>query len=72
MVAKKKVMNKPIKSDRPDSILKSELLWRTCWGTHWELGKHIENLMGTLWELKRNIMGTHWEPEGNEFLSFNF
>jgi len=38
---------------------KSELLWRTCWGTHWELGERIENLMGTLWELKRNIMGTH-------------
>jgi hypothetical protein len=27
---------------------KSEALWRTCWGTHWEL--------------KRNIVGTHCEP----------
>jgi len=36
-----------------------ELLWRrTCWGTHWELEKYIENLMGTHWELKRNILGT--------------
>ncbi len=34
---------------------KSEVLWRTCSGTHWELGEHIENLMRTHWELKRNI-----------------
>jgi len=41
---------------------KSEVLWRTCWGTHWELVEHIENLMGTL---KQNIMGTRWEPRKN-------
>jgi hypothetical protein len=39
---------------------KNDMLWRTCWGTHWELGEHIENLMGTHWELKRNIV--RWEP----------
>jgi hypothetical protein len=38
------------------------VLWRTCWGTHWELGEHIENLMRTHWELEGNIVGTHWEP----------
>ncbi len=28
---------------------KSEVLWKKKgWGTHWELGEHIENLMGTL------------------------
>jgi len=36
---------------------KSEVLWRTCWGTYWELGEHIENLMRTPWELKRNTVG---------------
>jgi len=30
-----------------------------CYGEH--VGEHIENLMGTHWELKGNIMGTHWE-----------
>jgi len=32
---------------------KSEVLCRTCLVTHWELGEHIWNLMGTHWELKR-------------------
>jgi hypothetical protein len=32
---------------------KSEVLWRTCWGTHWEL-------------IKGNIVRTHWEPGENE------
>ncbi len=41
---------------------KSEVLRRTCWGTHWELGEHIGNLMGTNWELKGNIVRTHWQP----------
>jgi hypothetical protein len=45
---------------------KSEVLSRTCWGTHWELGEHIENLMGTHWELERNIVRTYWEPGKNE------
>jgi len=44
---------------------KSEELWRTCWGTHWELEEHIENLMRTHWKLKENIVGTHWEPGRN-------
>jgi hypothetical protein len=26
--------------------------------THWELGEHIENLMGRHWELKGNTLGT--------------
>ncbi len=37
---------------------KSDVLWKTRWGTHWELGG---NLMGTHWELKDNIVGKHWE-----------
>jgi hypothetical protein len=45
---------------------KSGVLWRTCWGTHCELGEHTENLMGTHWELKWNMVGTHWEPGKNE------
>jgi hypothetical protein len=32
---------------------KSEFLWRTCWGTHWELKGG-------------NIVVTHWEPWKNE------
>jgi hypothetical protein len=35
-----------------------------CYGEH--VGEHIENLMGNLWELKRNIVRTHWEPRKNE------
>jgi len=42
------------------------VLWRTCWGTHWELGEHIENLMGTHWELEGHIVETHWELGKNE------
>jgi hypothetical protein len=54
-------------SEKEDNICqsiwhKSEVLWRTCWGTHWELGEHIGDLMGTHWELKGNIVRTHWEP----------
>jgi hypothetical protein len=30
----------------------SEVLWRTCWGTHWELEQYI--------------VATHWEPGKNE------
>jgi len=37
------------------------VLWRTCWGTHWELGGHV----GTHWELIGNIVGTQWEPRKN-------
>jgi hypothetical protein len=40
---------------------KSEVLWRTCWGTHWELGEDIGSLMGTHWEPEGNIIKTHWE-----------
>jgi hypothetical protein len=46
------------------------VLWRTCWGTHWELGEHIGNLIGTHWEFEGNIVGTHWEPWKNEKKSF--
>jgi hypothetical protein len=34
----------------------SELLSRTCWETHWELGQYSENLMGTHWELNQGKM----------------
>jgi hypothetical protein len=47
---------------------KSEVLSRTCWRTHWDLGEHIENLMWTHWELEKhieNLMWTHLELEGN-------
>jgi hypothetical protein len=27
--------------------IKSEVLWRICLGTNWELGERIENLKGT-------------------------
>jgi hypothetical protein len=49
---------------------KSEVLWRICQGTHWELGECIENPMGTHWELEGNIVGTHWEPMINKKKSF--
>jgi hypothetical protein len=49
---------------------KSEVLWRTCWGTHWELGEYIENLMRTPWELKRNTLGTH--VQAHMFFIFSF
>jgi len=42
------------------------VLWRTCWGTHWELGEPIENVMGTHWELEGHIVETHWELRKNE------
>jgi Zn-dependent oligopeptidase len=35
-----------------------EVLWRTCWGMHRELGKHIEKQMRTHWELKGNSANT--------------
>jgi hypothetical protein len=35
-------------------------------GTHWDLGEHIENLMGTHGELKGNMLGTNWELGKNE------
>jgi len=30
------------------------LIWRTCWGTHCELGEPIRNLEGTHWETGQN------------------
>jgi hypothetical protein len=46
-------------SERRTTIVKAsginrEVLWRT----HWELGEHIGNLMGTHWELEGNMLGT--------------
>jgi hypothetical protein len=38
---------------------KSEVLWRTCWGTYWEL-------MRIHWELEGKIVRTNWEPGNNE------
>jgi hypothetical protein len=40
----------------------------SCYEEH--VGEHIGNLMGNLWELKRNIVGTHREPKKNETTSF--
>jgi hypothetical protein len=34
------------------------VLWRTCWGIHWELEEPIENLMGAYWKFEGNIVGT--------------
>ncbi len=45
---------------------KSEMLCRKCWIAYWELGEHNGKLMGTHWELKRNIVETHWELGKNE------
>jgi hypothetical protein len=44
---------------------KSEVLWRTGWGTQWELGEPIGNLMGTYRELQGYIVRTYWEPGEN-------
>jgi hypothetical protein len=55
---------------------KSEVLWRTCWGTHWELGEpgerrttfakayEIKNevLLGTLWEHVKNLGTLSFDP----------
>jgi len=37
---------------------KSEVLWRTCWGTHWELGEPDENPLPTYMEHIENTLGT--------------
>jgi len=42
------------------------VIWRTCWGTHWELEKHVKNLMGTHWELEGHIVETLLELRKNE------
>jgi hypothetical protein len=39
----------------------SEVLLGTCWGTHWELGKTIEEHIENLGKMLR----THWELDGN-------
>jgi hypothetical protein len=33
---------------------KSEVLWRTCWRIHYELGEHSENILGTQGKMKKN------------------
>jgi hypothetical protein len=32
--------------------------WEHLWRTHWEFMEHVENVMGTHWELEGNILGT--------------
>jgi len=32
--------------------IKARCYWEHPWGTHWEPKEHIENLMGTHWELE--------------------
>ncbi len=39
--------------------LKNEVLLGICQGTHSELGEHFENLMGTDWELDKDIFGVN-------------
>jgi hypothetical protein len=34
--------------------IKARCYWNHPWGTHWEPREHIENLMGTDWELDGN------------------
>jgi hypothetical protein len=38
------------------------------WGTHWEPKKLIDNLMGTHWELERNMLGINGKMENNPSL----
>jgi len=38
--------------------IKARCYWELPWGIHWELREHIENLMGTQWELEGNMLGT--------------
>jgi hypothetical protein len=33
----------------------SEELLGTCWGTHWELGKHVKNSMETMDEYYNGV-----------------
>ncbi len=37
---------------------KSEVVWRTCWGKHCEIGKHIGNPLGTSREHSVNTLGS--------------
>jgi hypothetical protein len=46
--------------------IKARCYWEHPWGTPRELREHIENLMGTQWELERNIEATCWEQRKNE------
>jgi len=41
--------------------IKVRCYWEHPWGTHGKLREHIGNLMGTHWELERNIEATYWE-----------
>ncbi len=36
--------------------IKARCYWEHPWGTHWEPKEHIENLMGTHWELEGGAM----------------
>jgi hypothetical protein len=45
---------------------KNEVLWRTCWRTHWELGEHTGNPSRTQREPIGNFKGTHCQPGKNE------
>jgi len=38
--------------------IKARCYWEHPWETHWEPREHIRNLMGTHWELERNMLGT--------------
>ncbi len=52
-----------VQSEKEDNICqsiwdKSEVLWKTCWGTQWELNEPNGNPLGTLREHSGNTMGT--------------
>ncbi len=46
----------------------NEVQWGTCWGTHWELGTHVGNTLGTwdtCWEHIGNLIKILWKHIGN-------
>jgi hypothetical protein len=38
--------------------IKARCYWEHLWRTHCEPVEHVENVMGTHWELERNMLGT--------------
>jgi hypothetical protein len=50
--------------ERRKTFAKTYRIQARCYGEH--VGEHIENLMGTHWELEGHIVKTHWELGKNE------
>jgi hypothetical protein len=38
--------------------IKARCYWEHPWETHWEPREYSRNLMGTHWELQKNMLGT--------------